>query len=461
MPNINSNLFRRSVSRDECGGDKTPKDKTNRVSAGSYDLEEAERAFDRCLSVPDAVFQETTESSADSSTDDNYEDARASSGKQSTCELVNNSGGNSMTADFDTELYTDIVTGEQRVTSNSLTENNSQFEYDVPKIHFSFFEDAVSDEQCRRTSKHKTELKIVLASPNKLDMAYEDFSDFPETKKPVLGLRKSGSDPNIRLEDDEDDDGLYKVPKSLKRNRLSMSLNDFNPENIEPISSTQSSIEHVSCSQVLVEKPETEAANNTQNSASDYCKIRSRLPLRIRRVTFLRKPKNKAVDTWTHLKTKMNHMLEPKSSGFGEKEKLAINLEEMYKHSKDRCKQVLKNTSKMFKARRDTENVDPNAETGSQIVKNDAFFAKIDKNDIRYKLNTSVESIDSFNSCDINSEPVNSAPSVVVPKSADVDKKEEFDFNSIRSAFRRSKFINEVRIEQKKCFSIYPIQYSL
>lgn len=447
VPNVNTSMFKKSpkVDRD--------------VKCGSYDLEEAQREYDRSRSVPNSVLIET-----DSSDSENYQDACAMSEKRSSAHT-----------DDDLDVYEDA---DNRVVlvSKNLTETNGQFEYDVPKISFSFFEGKEQEEyatvipMAESTPTHKSEVNIVLASPESFDdddvdsdtNSERDVSDSEvvvETKTVDLTLTKdladlpvimkSGSDPNISyrrrtMEEPEDDDGLYKVPR--RHHRLSQSLNDFNVENIETITSTHTSVEHISCSQVIPQEPpeEDKIAKSSQNSESmDYCKTRSKLPLKLRRVTLLRKPKAKAVDTWINIRSKFNNMMTEHASSPGNdnKEKLTMNIQEVYNNSRDKCKRVLKSTGRIFK--RNQENIDPNSDTSSQIIKNHAFFANLKASDIEYKLNYSNNS-DELNKSEPNSPDSNKFK--VLSLSASDEKKEEFDFSTIKSAFRRSKLIASTEV---------------
>lgn len=474
--NINSNLFRRSQSKGDDENeiiDEKKSKKNKRVSSGCYDLEEAERAFDRSLSVPDAVFAEpevcTDTTSTISSDGEYYEDAS------------NNTGINCSRTTIVADEYTTVIPIESSTTN--LTENNGKYTYDVPKISFSFFDESSkgNEETSNKdlnydvvtSSKpvHKSELKIVLSTPmtniNEDDILpsptnseYADAEalppqdDFPNHNV----IMKCGSDPTLRIQEQEDD-GLYKVPNMLlRRNRLSMSLNDFNPDKIETINSAHSSIEHISCSQVIPQG--SDKLNQSNYIADDYCKARSKLPMKLRRVTFLRKPKTKAVDTWVSIKTKMNEMMSNESSAgqLSEREKIALNIEEMYKHSKDKCKKVFKSTGKMFRKKNNsietkkgdtqietTSNIDQEepqnndeSSTYSQIIKNPAFFDNIDKN-IQPSPELYTESTDSFSTTESSSKKSSSLKLQSVTDIID-------EYSSIKSAFRRSKFYhnNEV-----------------
>lgn len=518
VPNINSNIFRRSQSKGEEDVDNKKSNDIKRTSSGCYDLEEAELAFDRSLSVPDAVYAETevsTTSSSNSSDhkdddeEDCYEDARNSSGinysssktsiedEYTTVNVgssaINSPGRSSITVGNISVPSKSVSSQAIPSTSSStnLTDNNAKFMYDVPKISFNFFDESGKMKQNNQmegnseedydtvvSSKpvHKTELNIVLTTPEGGNISVDDgnvnkspcssvYTDPEEIlqaeqqqKIPIETetrfshpiIVKCGSDPTLRT---LEDDGLYKVPNSLlRRNRLSMSLNDFNPDNIETISSARSSIEHISCSQIIPQNQQ-----NATNAADEYCKARSKLPMRLRRATFLRKPKSKAIDTWISLKGKVNEMM-AHDGELSEREKLAINIEEMYKQSKNKCKKVFQNTSKMFKKKNEQQhgakkianlqiehvgiNQNGTEPVYSQIIKNDAFFDRVtepsETNHANIQNLDHSESFDSFDSSDKVSDTASSSKRSLTKSVS--DKKD--DFPSLKNAFRRSKFYN-------------------
>lgn len=459
VPNINTKFFKK---REETSGKKSPA----KSSSGCYDLEAAQREFDRCRSVPNgAAFIDT-----DSSDSESYQDARMSSDKRSSANF---------TSDDDVELYVDV----DSKFPESAPENHSQFEYDVPKISFSFFENeeyamvANQPQETETIEKHKSEVIIVLEQDGHHECETSTESEHGdenanveetvvETKTvdlcltkdlgfPSIPMMKSGSDPNIHYrcirEEVEPEEEFYKVPVPTKRKRLSQSLTNVEIENLDGITSNHSSIEHISCSQILAQKCEEEQPKSTQNSEMDYCKVRSKLPLKLRRATLLRRPKTKAVDTWVSLRTKFNimseHSAQQRVGAFEDKEKLSINIEEVYKNSKDKCKRVLKNTGKLFNKNRRNQEFD---DASSQIVKNHAFFAKVDlkASDIEYKLNydnPEGANDEKKKTVEAESPMSNSSSQKSFSRSVSEEKREEFDFNSIKSAFRKSKVIPEVR----------------
>lgn len=205
----------------------------------------------------------------------------------------------------------------------------SRYEYDVPRINFSFFESQPQYQECTPKPKHKTELhipveqlreenleqlqveqfreefleeishdrtyhsteseekprlitevKITLTTVQidvdkgnyvKLSKSYSDLAqarrksdsnivteavkkkelvtrslDFSKTG---LIMGKSESVPNISCgcEDEQNDEGFYKVPGAARRYRISQSLDDISVENVDRIPSAHSSVEHISC----------------------------------------------------------------------------------------------------------------------------------------------------------------------------------------------------------------------
>lgn len=445
VPNINSRFFKK---RDDNPGKKSPK-----PASGCYDLEAAQREFDRCSSLPKDVILIDT----DSSDSESYQDARMSSDKRSSANF---------TSDDDVELYVDV----DSKFPDSTPDKSAQFEYDVPKISFSFFENGVGNSEEEYAApvetKHKSEVIIIVgqdvetSKPDQNDNCLETKTvDLTLTKDldgfPMVPMMKSGSDPNIHYRcrseviPEEEEEEFYKVPVPTKRKRLSQSLTNVEIENLEGIASNHSSIEHISCSQILVQKSEEEEPKSTKNSELDYCKVRSKLPLKLRRATLLRRPKAKAVDTWVSIRTKFNnimseHAAQQRVGAYDDKDKLSLNIEEVYKNSKDKCKQVLKNTGKIFtKNKRNQDNDD----TGSHIVKNHAFFAKVDlkASDIEYKLNYDNENDVKSEKTVVESDSPNSNSQKSFSRSVSEEKKEEFDFNTIKSAFRKSRVIPEVR----------------
>lgn len=484
VPNINTSIFRKSFTRDESEKSQLGSKESKKSSSGTYDLQEAEKHYKISNSVPNSVFDSD---SSDSESDEKFEDARMVLDKSNT-----NVSSASKDIVFDSNLYVDLQRNEK---CDQNLNKNFKHEREVPTISFSFFD---SDRDCDQyetvnVNKHQSSIKIELAKPVSTsdtfrlsDNIQDDRCSTPteetsysnevfstpkstmteeysvpvkvtshdedtilvrETKHIELYMTKSleeltfnmkcGSDPNVCLrtiQEENDDDGLYKVPRPLQRHRISLSLNDCTAD-ILPLStcSVEESIEHISCSQVLLEKCKAEHSSlpvYSNSEGMDYCYAREKLPAKLRRVTLLRKPKNKAVDTWTNLKLRVNNL-----SHIGDKEKITNNIEGMYRSSKNKCKRVLKQTGMMFKTKKDQENMDPNRNPTPHMIKNDAFFATIAHNDGVCKINK----VDS--QCDV-SEPSDSCDrvKVVTPSSGENEKKEEYEFSSIKNAFRKSKY---------------------
>ncbi|KAJ8917522.1 hypothetical protein NQ315_005571 [Exocentrus adspersus] len=489
VPNLNSALFRKSPAKDE---DKS--DKESKRSSGFYDLQEAQLEYDKTRSLPNSVYVDTSSSEDD---EDNYEDARAASDRSS----------NNLNKDTsDTDLYVDVESS-QRVESTNLSVSNGKFEYDVPRISFKFFDknknattpveeeenadlyenDQPNYEPVNVLKVVKSEVKIVLSSPpledkeavEETDVSREETPKTHPSEKfvsqtaifvkslediPVV-IKSAGSDPNLVLHehDDEDSsDGFYKVPRSLKKtHRLSQSLNDFDFEKLETVaklqqSSNHSSIEHISASQVILQEDVDKTESSEQKTDSermDYCKVRSRLPLRFKRPVLLKKPK-KAVNTWNNFRTKFNnlmleHAAQQRVGAFGDKDKVTINFEEMYKNSKTKCKNVLRNTGKIFnKGKKDSFEEE---KSGSEsAVKSNASSQGLKASDIKYILNTSDSSEVVENGVcekadedeDDDGKPTDDGTAKTTP-TPDDDKKEDFDFTSIKTALKKKLFTSE------------------
>ncbi|XP_019870543.1 uncharacterized protein LOC109599050 isoform X2 [Aethina tumida] len=459
VPNIN---FRRSLS-----SEKSP----SKRSSGSYDLQEAQLEFDQNRSLPNSVYID----SDSESDDERFEDARTMSANSNK---------------DDNELYADVVVCN-KFESKNLELANGRFQYDVPRISFKFFERKTDDtyenaevivEEEQEPEQaldydvvkplSKSELKIHLTHAVELDDSEDERKeDTPEKyvsqteitfrKKDTQGeekedtqgeekeegqelegslspIIKSGSDPNIIMRDHEEEDGFYKVPRSFKQsNRLSQSLHDFNQDEIEvqPITTAHSSIEHISCSQIIVQGPDlpTKENSNSQTSELDYCKVRKKMPMILRRPTMLKKPKN-MMNSWNNFKTKFNNLLEEQAAhqrvgAFNDREKPVINLEEVLKTSKDKCKKVFTTTGRIFKHKRPQE-IDGNS--SSSLNKNEVFFDKVHKvkaSDIVYKFDNSETSF---------SEGVNGKS-----KNNHDDKRDELDFSTVKSTFKKNKYVPE------------------
>ncbi|KAG5890564.1 hypothetical protein JTB14_012692 [Gonioctena quinquepunctata] len=275
VPNLNTTIFRKSSSKED---DKS--DKESKRSSGFYDFQDAQQEYDKSRSLPNSVYVETSSSGDD---EEEFEDARTLSDKSSTRNKEN--------SDTDMEVYQDVETCPTQVVSKNISQNNSQFEYDVPRISFKFFEkqkqDKKNDELYENEQANyepvevkKSEVKIVLSTPEEEETAIDAPESPPEADLPVCHpserfvsqteifvrsleeiavdvLKSAGSDPSLVLREQSSDDGFYQVPRSLKKtHRISRSLSDFDEENMDnPAnlpSSNHSSIEHISASQVII-----------------------------------------------------------------------------------------------------------------------------------------------------------------------------------------------------------------
>ncbi|XP_066147360.1 uncharacterized protein Nost [Euwallacea fornicatus] len=458
IPNINSSIFRRSPNCDE--------DKTSKRSSGFYDFHEAQVEFDKGRSLPNSIYVESDSSSTSSDTgneDQEFVDAQDKTPNR--------------------EIYMDME------ELKNIDKNNSKFEYDVPKISFKFTqkqeniyenEANLSDEPVLLKHTRRSEIQIVLEQPNEskddtlkdedIEEALEELDNASikssqseklvsqcEEKVSAVTIRtltKSGSDPNIAVRSEEDE-SFYKVPRNLNpHHRLSQSLSDFDLENMNleilPNSSNHSSIEHISCSQVDIARKKL-AEYNMRNSSPnfsekmDYCQARSKLPVRFRRTTLLKRPR-RALDSWNNFKSKMSNMITEQAAhqrvgAFVDRDKVAMNIEEMYKNSKTKCKKVLQNTGKIIstklnQGRRKSETPE------RDIVKNNSKSSltkhwKLKASDIEYKfnMNGNEEGHDvSDKVSDSDCSPMSKFGSEF---SDDKSKEEEFDFSTIKSTFKK------------------------
>lgn len=488
VPNLNTSLFRKSPLKEE---DKS--DKESKRSSGFYDLQEAQLEYDKTRSLPNSVYVDTSSSEDE----EDFEDARAMSDRSSNNINKENS---------DTDLYVDVESGQKVESTDPDPNNGNKFEYDVPRISFKFFdknkdeltqdeevkEDLYENEQSNYEPVNvkvvKSEVKIVLSSPSEEEKAsIEEEEEMPKShpsEKFVsqteifvrsledipLVIKSAGSDPNLVLrEHDEEDpnDGYYKVPRSLKKtHRLSQSLNDFDFENIEEIPRLQpsdhSSIEHISASQIIVQDNESEGAPSEQRTDSEsmeYCKVRSRLPIRLRRPTLLKKPK-KAVDKWNNFRSKFNnlmleHAAHQRVGAFNEKEKVTINFEEMYKNSKTKCKRVFQNTGKIFQKgnKKNQDSFDSEKDCYEPVAKSTVSSEKVElkASDIEYILNTTGDSDEVVENGRCVSDDGNKVDESKLTNDSkttpDETKKEEFDFTSIKTVLKKKLFTPEVRLD--------------
>nr|CAH7749904.1 unnamed protein product [Callosobruchus chinensis] len=467
VPNINGNFLRKSPARDE---DKS--DKGSKRSSGFYDFQEAQSEYDKSRSLPASVYVDS--SGSDTEEEEIFIDATSND-----------------RAEPEGELYQDIE-DTLKSRSEALTKNNSQFEYDVPKISFKFFEKHKEAQEQNDSAYEqvkfpkRTEVKITLSTPEVIPEDPEVVVCHPSEKFvsqteifvknlesiPVTVIKSAGSDPNLTLrehDEEEYDESFYKVPRSLKKtHRLSQSLNDFDVESLENqrplVPPRDLSIEHVSASQVLV-KQYSDDTESKDSETLDYCKVRSKLPIHLKRASLLRKPK-KAVDKWNDFRSKFSnlmveHAAQQKVGAFGDKDKLSINFEEIYKNSKNKCKKALQTTGKIFHKKRST---DEESQSRPERV-------GLKASDIEYKLNISMESEATsstnnskqsrMDTTDGNDNANDSARngSVLYSDSSgnqcsnelyfcagevkEEEKKEELDFTSIKSAIKKRLFINE------------------
>ncbi|KAK4879842.1 hypothetical protein RN001_007988 [Aquatica leii] len=476
----NNNSCPRSVSKEKDDVRDSPKIKKS--NSGCYDLEAAQIEFEQKV-VTNTIILENC--SSDSESDGDYHDATAMSEKLSSAD------------ELDTSVYADVELSPRSNRSSYVNECSGDFA--VPEISFSFFGeqnheyqdvnvkrkpkselkiDQIEDEKHDSSEKptHVSEVTIMIAetspevvkkcdtpklskstnnlinsSTSRPKLPNYDFTKSLNDFSHIPRIMKSGSDPNISHShlELEEDDGLYKVPGAVRRYRQSHSLNDFNIENIDLVSSTTSSIEHISCSQTIVGK-ENDSNDATNSVAMDYCETRKKMPNKKRKISFLRKPKTTG---WVNLRSKLDSMMTEHASkqrvgAFATKDG-GINIEEMYKSSKNKCKKMLKTTGKIFhKPKKDQENVDPNVE---EVSSKSIGPRAIKASDIEYKLNDENGKTDVSDNSSINSKNDKSEKSVVfggktilsIPKTLVEEKLEDGEFHGLKNVFRRSKIAHE------------------
>lgn len=504
VPNINQNLFRKS-SKDD---DKS--DKESKRSSGFYDFQEAQNEYDKSRSLPNSVYVDT---SCSESEEEIFEDARGMSDKKDT-------------SDTDADVYTDVEPVLKAEPKN-IDKNNSKYEYDVPRISFKFFEKELkvtTEENEIEENEHqyedpeephyepvkvvKSELKFTLLPKKDDDEEFEEIDDtkivddnrsspvcHPSEKFvshtevyvnsleciPIATIKSAGSDPNIALRpknESELDDGFYQVPRSLKKaNRLSQSLNDFDMEDIENaapkiITAETPSIEHISASQILVRSfsDNTDVMENADDNKPDKRSPR-KLSIPIRRPSFLKTPK-KTVEKWNNFKTKFNNIMmeqaaQQRVGAYEDKEKIALNIENMYKNSKTKCRKMLQSTSKIFQKKKNADNID---DSGSEVVTR----AHLKASDIEYKLNYEIKEDSDLSGSKVLNDSRTSEDNSVVPTDSkisspsigpasidtskiscdskfssdsrilDDSKKEDFDFSALKTALKKRLFTNEV-----------------
>ncbi|CAG9813904.1 unnamed protein product [Phaedon cochleariae] len=462
VPNINANVFRKSPAKED---DKSS-DKESKRSSGFYDFQDAQQEYDKTRSLPNSVYVTTSSSDEE---EEEFEDARAAMSDRS-------SNKNKENSDTDQEVYQDVEPTVK--VSKNISQNNSQYEYDVPRISFKFFEKHKQKEEENDQPNYEdvevaSEVKIVLHSPEEEtvtiveDRTKEEDCEFPlchpsekfvsQTEIFIEGLeniplsviKSAGSDPNLVLREEQEDDNFYQVPRSLKKaNRLSQSLKDFDIENLDNKEQVQgshdSSIEHISASQVFTENyvfrtPTKEIPNGTAEVPSPS-KSKTKL-LKLRKPAILDKPKAK----WENFRSKFNSLMveqaaQQRVGAFSDKEKVTINFEEMYKNSKTKCKKVFQNTSKMFNKKKTQDCGDTSPESVHHLT----------ASDIEYKLNFSdgVQGGSELNeSKDLNDSKASSEnlmnDSSFSNESKVSNEDSKKDFGALKNALKRRLFANE------------------
>lgn len=525
IPNLNSPVFRKSPSVKDNDSNKTSK-----RSSGFYDFQEAQTEFDKSRSLPSSIYVESASScSSDNEADESFHDAREKVSSQdirkSTSETetdqelymdveepTNIDKNNSKfeydvprisfnfcerkNVDSEENIYENETTrGDEPVLIKHIAKSEIQIVLKQPEVddkesYVNGVESAaivkvnmeeegnLADNEASPTNETKengvddSQIERDAADEPKIHPS-EKFGSQTEVivnrsrENIALHLRKSGSDPNLTLRSDSDEEeGFYKVPRSLKvQHRLSQSMNDFDPENMnqEISKSNHSSIEHISCSQINMARQNLaqDIRHSSPNDSEklDYCKVRSKLPIRIRRPTLLRKPK-KAVDSWNNFKSKVSNMIQEQAAqqrvgAFADRDKIALNIEGMYKSSKNKCKKVFQNTGKMFSSKRsqsrknlnqdgssDIESINQSVPNSPSIVasRDNVSKSKLKVSDIEYQLNISEGNETLTNGA---SDCEDYSPMSKFGSELSDDRKEEFDFSTIKSAFKKKLFLPE------------------
>ncbi|KAL3281505.1 hypothetical protein HHI36_004712 [Cryptolaemus montrouzieri] len=458
VPNINNTIFKKRP--------KSPEENLKKTS-GFYDVQEAEKEYKKSRSVPNSVYF------VDSSSED-----ESKLQEYHLCAQENDSENVDHESDSG-DVYTDVEIVKREETD--LEENT---EYDVPRISFKFFEKQKQEtDNCDNTYENimepssreqsssvvaqesnykvasvkpltpkprlRSEMKIVLTAVE-IDIGEENI-DLQEPKKIIERessttsrefvsatsieftnqhkdsltiLRKCGSDPNVKSDSiEEDEENFYKIPRSLKQKRYSQSLKDFNIEDVERISnhSNSTSIEHISCSQIISPSTQnsciSEPIRANKSDELDYSKARYRFP----RLTLLKKPNSR----WKNWKTKLNNKMIEQAAhqrvgAFEDRTKITINVEEVIKNSKSKCKNMFKSTGKMFNKKKISSNNSTEEQNNETSSKNSSplIRTELKASDIEYQLNLSDRS-DSKNS--------------------DKNRTSPGDFGTIRSTFGKIK----------------------
>lgn len=514
VPNINHSIFRKS-SKDD---DKS--DKESKRSSGFYDFQEAQVEYDKSRSLPNSVYVDTSCSESD---EEIFEDARAMSDKNKDTSdtdgdvytdvepvskaVCTNIDKNNSKYEYDVPRISFKFFEKEQKQEDGIKDDIEDTEelQDEPNEHH--YEDA--DQQHYEPVKIvRSELKLTLL-PNKddEDEQFEEIGTKPVASSspvchpsekfvshtevyvnsleciPISIMKSAGSDPNIALrqKDDQDpDDGFYQVPRSLKKtHRLSQSLNDFDVEQIENsstkiVTAETPSIEHISASQIFLRPHLDDNVDKESNIGENKDKKLSRkLSIPIRRPSFLKTPK-KTVEKWHNFKTKFNNIMmeqaaQQRVGAYEDKEKIAINIEEMYKNSKHKCKKMFQSTSKIFQKKKHTDNFD-------DTISEPSLKSHLKASDIEYKLNYEVSDNSELNDSNIVDDlRISEDNNSVVPndskvssssirqtsmdtskiscdsklscdnRSLDSSKKDDFDFSALKSALKKKLFTNEVR----------------
>ncbi|XP_045470377.1 uncharacterized protein LOC123677730 isoform X2 [Harmonia axyridis] len=176
---------------------------------------------------------------------------------------------------------------------------------------------------------------------------------------PQFVLKKCESVPNVLrnlTEDDDEPENFYKIPRCLKRNRLSQSLKDFEADDNEMVTrfSASSSIDQFPVIDATVKPDSTKCASEPINTNSSEDTIQKR---KNNFRSFLSKPRDR-LQGW---KTKFTNIMNDQAAlqrvgAFDDKPKITINVEEVLKSSKTKCKDMIKSTGKFFHKKKSAAN---------------------------------------------------------------------------------------------------------
>lgn len=217
-----------------------------------------------------------------------------------------------------------------------------------------------------------------------------------------FGLKKCESFPNILNSLNHKDDieeNFYKIPRCLKRNRLSQSLKDFEAEDsgLTPLPN-YFSIDRINYSKT---KSNSKCTSEPTNGLEHNDHTNKRKNLR----SFLKKPRDRIQTLKTRFDNIMNDQAALQRVGaFEDKPKVTINIDEILKNSKMKCKGMMKSTSKFFHRKKESTNrsvMNSNEDITRQS--RTPIRTELKASDIEYRLNTNDRSVSRFS--DKENEP--------------------------------------------------------